>query len=215
MGKRSGSKQAPARPAGSSGGSGTTAIIGAVVVVAAIGTFLAWPSGTDSASGTTPATGQSTTAAAPEATPQQVNNAAAKAALGPHAQASYPPIPFQAYQPPRPPDVVEAAYRWAAEHPEIASYVPCYCGCETAGHEGNTDCFVKSRAANGDVTEWDPHGVDCAVCIDVAIRSRQMHAAGASVRDIRAAIEKEFAPLYPGKMPTPHPPGAHGAHGTH
>lgn len=193
------------------------AIVGGVALVAVLGAFLAWPSGSSPAAGAeAPAAQQAATpAASPDATPQQVSNAAAKAALGPHAQASYPPIPFQAYQPPRPADVVEAAYRWAAEHPEIASYVPCYCGCERAGHEGNTDCFVKSRAANGDVTEWEPHGLDCAVCIDVAIRSKQMYSAGASVRDIRAAIEKEFGALYPGKMPTPHPPGAHGAHGTH
>ena len=27
--------------------------------------------------------------------------------------------------------------RFAAEHPEILSYVPCFCGCERAGHRGN------------------------------------------------------------------------------
>ena len=82
----------------------------------------------------------------------------------------------------------------------------------SSGHEGNTDCFVKSRAANGDVLEWDEHGLECAVCIDVANRSRQMHSSGASVRDIRAAIDKEFGPVYPGKMPTPHPPAAQATH---
>ncbi len=100
-----------------------------------------------------------------------------------------------------------AAYQFAAEHPEILSYIPCFCGCERAGHQGNTDCFVRSRAINGDVLEWDEHGVDCAVCLDVATRSRQMYSSGASVRDIRAAIDKEFGQLNPSaKMPTPHPP---------
>jgi hypothetical protein len=92
------------------------------------------------------------------------------------------------------------------------SYIPCFCGCENAGHGGNHDCFVRSRNAAGDVVEWDEHGVECAVCIDVANRSRQMHASGASVRDIRAAVDKEFAPVYPGKMATPAPPAAHTAH---
>ena len=137
---------------------------------------------------------------------QHEASVAAKAKFGPHTQASYPPIPFQAYAPPRPTEVVQAAYQFAAEHPEILSYVPCFCGCERSGHEGNTDCFVKSRAANGDVVEWDEHGLDCAVCIDVANRSRQMFSAGASVRDIRAAIDKEFGAVYQGKMPTPQPP---------
>ena len=47
---------------------------------------------------------------------------------------------------------------------------------------GNHDCFVQARGANGDVIEWDEHGMECAVCIDVATRSRQMYASGASVR---------------------------------
>ena len=130
----------------------------------------------------------------------------AVAALGPHTQANLPPIPFRGYAPPRPPDVVTAAFVFAAEHPEITSYVPCFCGCQQGGHKGNHDCFVRSRAANGDVIEWEEHGVECAVCIDVATRSRQMHASGASVRDIRAAIEKEFVPTSPVMTPTPKPP---------
>jgi hypothetical protein len=153
-----------------------------------------------------PAGAAATQAPAPDAATMAKVEAAAK--LGPHKQQNLPPVPFQGYTPPRPPEVITAAYQFAAEHPEILSYVPCFCGCERAGHSGNHDCFVKSRAPNGDVTEWDPHGVECTVCIDVANRSRQMFASGASVRDIRAAIEKEFAPVFPGRTPTPHPPAA-------
>ena len=55
------------------------------------------------------------------------------------------------------------------------------------------------------------HGVECTVCIDVANRSRQMHASGASVRAIRAAIDKEFGAQFPAgrNMHTPHPPSTH------
>src|SRR6266480_1184230 len=60
----------------------------------------------------------------------------------PHPQKTLPPLPVQAYAPPRPPDVVRSAYVFAAEHPEVLSYVPCFCGCERAGHKGNEDCFV-------------------------------------------------------------------------
>src|SRR3954464_14038439 len=111
----------------------------------------------------------------------------------PHPQTNLPPLPVQSYAPPRPPDVVRAAYVFAAEHPEVLSYVPCFCGCERGGHKGNEDCFVSGRDANGDVTEWEPHGLDCAVCIDVATEARQMFTSGASVRDIRAAVEKKWA----------------------
>ena len=131
----------------------------------------------------------------------------ATAALGPHKQAVLPPIPFAGYAPPRPPEVVTAAFMFAAEHPEVLSYIPCFCGCEHGGHRGNHDCFVKARAANGDVLQWEDHGVECAVCIDVATKSRQMHSAGASVGDIRAAIEREFATKFPQThTPTPKPP---------
>lgn len=143
-------------------------------------------------------------------TPEIEAQTTAIAALGPHHQASYPPVPFQAFAPPRPPEVVTAAFQFAAEHPEIASYVPCFCGCQQAGHKGNHDCFVRSRAANGDVIAWEEHGVECAVCIDVATRSRQLLASGASVQEIRSAIEKEFVPSAQTMTPTPKPPAAHG-----
>jgi hypothetical protein len=35
----------------------------------------------------------------------------------------------------------------------------------------------------------------------------QMHKAGSSLRDIRAAIERTYAHKFPTMTPTPHPPG--------
>ena len=125
----------------------------------------------------------------------------------PRPQKNLPPLEFPAYPMGRPPEVVRAAYRFAAEHPEVLSYVPCFCGCEHNGHRGNHDCFVRARDITGDVIEWDPHGMDCTVCLDVATRSKQMHEAGASVKDIRAAIEKEWAARSTNHTPTPSAPG--------
>jgi Protein of unknown function with PCYCGC motif len=130
------------------------------------------------------------------------------AALGPHPQENLPPLPSQAFPPPRSLDVVRAAYRFAAEHPEILSYVPCFCGCERGGHRGNEDCFVKARNTQGDVTQWDEHGLDCAVCLDVANEAMQMYRSGASVRDIRSAIDKKWSSPTSGHTPTPLPPPA-------
>lgn len=79
------------------------------------------------------------------------------AKFGPHKQAVLPPMPTE--PPVRPLAVTHAAYTFAAEHPEILGYVPCYCGCERSGHRGNDDCFVTRRAENGDVTQWEPHGM--------------------------------------------------------
>ena len=79
--------------------------------------------------------------------------------LEPHPQENLPPLPMSVATPVRPMSVVTAVYRFAAEHPEVLSYVPCYCGCGGAGHRGSDDCFVTARAANGDVTDWEPHGM--------------------------------------------------------
>ena len=106
-------------------------------------------------------------------------------------------------------EVVTAAYRFAAEHPEVLSYVPCFCGCERSGHRGNEDCFVKARDVNGDVVEWEDHGMECAVCLDVATRARTMYSAGASVADIRTAVDKEWAARATNHTPTPDAPHQH------
>ena len=192
-------------------------IAGVVVALVGIGAFALWPRGETSETAAPTAAEASTTPADPAApkmakadppTPEIIAATEAQAKLGPRKQAMLPPIPFQGYEPPRPRDVITAAYQFTAEHPEISSYIPCFCGCQQGGHKGNTDCFVRSRAASGDVIEWDEHGVECAVCIDVATRSRQMFSSGASVRDIRAAIEKEFGPSFTTMTPTPRPPAA-------
>jgi uncharacterized protein with PCYCGC motif len=143
------------------------------------------------------------------ATPAQAPVAAAEVpevAKHPHQQATLPQLQFPAYPMAKSAEVVAAAYKFAAEHPEVLSYVPCFCGCEHSGHHGNEDCFVKARDVNADVIEWQEHGMECAVCLEVAQRSMQMHSSGASVRDIRATIEKEWAGRSQTHTPTPPAP---------
>jgi len=83
----------------------------------------------------------------------------ANARFGPHKHEMLPPLPFSGFPPARPVDVTTAAYKFAAEHPEVLGYVPCYCGCERSGHRGNDDCFVAERDPNGDVRDWEQHGM--------------------------------------------------------
>jgi hypothetical protein len=71
---------------------------------------------------------------------------------------SMPPLPNPGFQPPRPLPVTQEVYRFAASHPEVLKFVPCYCGCGVEGHPHNESCFVKRRDAKGNVTEWDTHG---------------------------------------------------------
>jgi hypothetical protein len=125
-------------------------LIAIAIVVAVIGGGIALTRGGDSAG----QPDQSATQAAPA-----IVDPPAAAAFGPHPQANLPPLPFEPGPPVRPPEVIRAVYKFAAEHPEVLSYVPCYCGCERQGHRGNDDCFVTRRNAKGDVTEWEPHGM--------------------------------------------------------
>jgi hypothetical protein len=71
---------------------------------------------------------------------------------------TFPPIPAPGFAPGRPVDQTRAVYQFAAEHPEVLKFVPCYCGCESSGHPHNESCFVKRRDAAGNVVEWDTHG---------------------------------------------------------
>jgi uncharacterized protein with PCYCGC motif len=126
--------------------------VGAIVLAAAAGLFVA-----TRPAQTTPAPDPQQAAAAAAAQQAALDQPPPNAKYGPHTQDRLPPLPFEP-MPARPPDVVRAAYLFAAEHPEILGYVPCYCGCERSGHRGNDDCFVATRDANGDVTQFEPHG---------------------------------------------------------
>ena len=117
-----------------------------------------------------------------------------------------PPLPRISFEPPRPMPVVQEVYEFAARHPEVLQYVPCYCGCERDGHNGNHDCFVKTRAANGRVTEFDSHGLGCAICIDVARDAMILSNSGATPAAVRAAIDKKYGARFPSSTPTPQPP---------
>ena len=117
-----------------------------------------------------------------------------------------PLIDVAGYMPARPMDVLKDAHVFAADHPDVASYVPCYCGCGSAGHKNNADCFVKGRDPEGRVTEWEPHGVSCAVCIDIAVDSMKMRNSGASVMAIRKKVQGDYRPRFPeSETPTPAP----------
>ena len=114
---------------------------------------------------------------------------------------------FLGYPASRPMPTVRAVYDFAARHPEVLRYMPCFCGCDrSAGHRGNHDCFVKSRDAQGRVLEWDSHGLGCAICLDVGKDAMLMFNSGASVASIRAAIDKKYAGTGPPTATVPDPP---------
>jgi len=106
------------------------------------------------ACGGTPAAPRQAQTPAPAATPAPAPSSSA--APWP---AELPPIPKVPFAPARPMPVVQAVFRFAAEHPEVLSKMPCFCGCENRGHKHNDDCFVAARDGRGRVTAWEPHGI--------------------------------------------------------
>jgi hypothetical protein len=55
------------------------------------------------------------------------------------------------------PEIIEA-YVFAAKHPEVLRYMPCYCGCEhpRTAHENNYDCFIDIVDQSREVPRVSP-----------------------------------------------------------
>lgn len=54
--------------------------------------------------------------------------------------------------------VILEAYLFAAQHPEVLEYMPCYCGCEREGigHRSNYDCFIDIIDRTGGLPRVSP-----------------------------------------------------------
>ena len=165
------------------------ALVGFTLAAAACDSTQSAPPPSSSA----PATQTSAAPAPPPNTPVEV-------------AADLPPLPPGANNGARPPEVVKAVYEFAARHPEVLNYMPCFCSCPQMGHKNNDDCFVAGRNAQGKVTTWENHGMICEVCIDVAQQAMQMHNAGASTAAIRDAIDKKYDTYNRPHTATPKPP---------
>jgi len=120
--------------------------------------------------------------------------------------ADLPLLPMGLDRTVRPMVVMRETYLFAARHPEVMKYVPCFCGCGRLGHKDNHDCFVTARGAGDKVLGWETHALGCEICVDVAYQSWQMFNTGATVSAIRDAIEKKYADRVSGHTDTPMPP---------
>jgi Protein of unknown function with PCYCGC motif len=135
---------------------------------------------------------------------------AAPPKLGPHPQANLPPLELPKFQLSRSKDEVREIYHFAAVHPEVLSYIACFCGCERLGHKSNEDCFVKARDKNGNVTEWQDHGFMCPMCLSIGYDAMKMYEAGIPLARMRDDIDRTYG--HTGfSTPTPMPPANAGA----
>lgn len=96
-------------------------------------------------------------------------------------------------------------YALAGQNLDILKYMPCYCGCgESAGHMNNMQCFVNEVKDDGTIV-WDDHGTRCGTCMDIAVKSVQLHTEGKTLKEIRTAIDAEYKQGYAKPTPTPMP----------
>ena len=53
------------------------------------------------------------------------------------------------------------AYVFAAKHPDVLHYMPCYCGCEqpATAHKSNYDCFINGIDRSGPVPRVSPNAM--------------------------------------------------------
>ena len=103
-----------------------------------------------------------------------------------------PPIPWKDHAPRRPEETVDA-YEFAGRRPEAIAAAACFCGCGAEGHRHAGDCFVSRRAEDGQVLEWNRHGLECGHCIDVANYTRELDEAGLPAARITGAVDERWA----------------------
>lgn len=76
---------------------------------------------------------------------------------------------------------VAQIYEAVAATPHVIDGVYCYCDCaEHSGHYSLLDCF------------HDDHAARCDICLSEAAMAHRMHQDGASLDDIRTAVDRLY-----------------------
>jgi hypothetical protein len=103
-----------------------------------------------------------------------------------------PVLELGGYAPPRPMEILKDAHIFAADHPEVATYIPCYCGCRTMGHRPPLDCYIKETRADGSI-EFDNHAAGCMICVDITQDVMRLMRQGQDLRSIRTYVDTEYS----------------------
>lgn len=90
------------------------------------------------------------------------------------------------------PDPFLVHYEGAADHPDVFSEVPCFCGCEAMlEHRHLLDCFVRP---DGD--GWEAHATGCGVCLGEAEQVLALIADGVPPDEIVEQVVAEWGDPY-------------------
>ena len=93
----------------------------------------------------------------------------------------------------------EEAYLFSMANPAVAQAIPCYCGCVGLGHLSTYDCYVAEAPAGGTLV-YEPHALNCHVCVSITQDTMRLMDEGRPIAGIRATIDDAYAMYGP---PTP------------
>jgi hypothetical protein len=98
------------------------------------------------------------------------------------------------------PASVQDAYRFAHANPDLASQLPCYCGCGPIGHVSLYDCYWQAPAADGSIT-FDSHALGCKICVDIALDAIRLAGEGKSPGQIKSFVDTAYGRYGASNMP--------------
>ena len=115
----------------------------------------------------------------------------------PYEMASMAEMPLEVQSAPQ---VVQAAYQFAAANPEVLSQLPCYCGCGGMGHTSNYSCYVSGENPDGSLI-YDNHALGCSICVDITQDAMRMLDEGTPLTEIRSYFDQTYSAFGPSNMP--------------
>lgn len=84
------------------------------------------------------------------------------------------------------------AYQFAANHHDLLTHFPCYCGCVYLGHTNNTDCYVQAITDAGEIV-FDQHAAVCGICVEITNDVARLWGAGQEIDQIYATIVATYS----------------------
>ncbi len=94
-----------------------------------------------------------------------------------------------------------ALYNAAILHRKALSHLPCFCGCQDAGHRSNWNCYF-SESELGTIAPT-PHAERCQMCLAITETYLDERAKGSSLADIRQRVERAYPGLEGTDTPIP------------
>ena len=98
------------------------------------------------------------------------------------------------------PAIVQQAYQFTAEHPDITKRIPCYCGCGAMGHTSSYSCYISDVSPDRKIT-YDTHALGCSICVDITQDTKRLLDEGKSVEEIKTYIDQTYSQYGPANTP--------------